>query len=75
MSFQNDLNARESKLMETVKLKEKENDDLVNKINEFERSIDVYKQKLVEDKIKFKVTEFFKQFEVSHFFFILERLY
>ena len=61
--------------METVKLKEKENDDLVNKINEFERSIDVYKQKLVEDKIKFKVTEFFKQFEVSHFFFILERLY
>ena len=43
---------------------EKENEDLVNKINEYERSIEGYRQRLTDEQLKLNVNEFILYFQV-----------
>ena len=42
---------------------EKENEDLVNKINEYERSIEGYRQRLTDEQLKLNVNEFILYFQ------------
>ena len=45
----------ENRFKEIIQRKEKENEDLMNKINEYERSVQAYRQKQIDDRSNFDV--------------------
>ena len=51
-SFKNDFHDRESRLQQQIFIKEKENDDLKNKINEFEQLIEELNEKFNDAQVE-----------------------
>ena len=65
-SFKNDFQNRESRLQQQIVIKEKENDDLKNKINEFEQLIEELNEKFNDAQVEQNVIVTIIKFKIKN---------